>query len=57
LAIPVSDIILDEIPKPGIKPIATDIGNCIRIIKALLQWKRKEESLWRPQSFLRLKFL
>jgi hypothetical protein len=36
-AIPVSDIILEEIPKACNKmnPIATEIGNCIRIINAL----------------------
>jgi hypothetical protein len=32
------------------KPIATDIGNCIRILRHFSNGKEKEESLWRPQS-------
>jgi hypothetical protein len=40
--IPVSDIILDESQSlKQMKPIAADIGSCIRIIKALLNGRKK----------------
>jgi hypothetical protein len=44
---------MDEIPKAKIKyNLATDIGNCIRIIKALLNGKEKKNHYRDRNHFL-----